>query len=133
MSADHVAIYAGDLSEEGAFLGIYNVKFGVIQAQTSFKMFSKPPKMWLIDNNLVIVMGQRLVCVPFKLQTEKLSALVGSRAVHALSKTTSDIYTIIPTAVWDGTEEAKPLKIKYPDSIKEQLLAYLSEGWSEYG
>ncbi|KAK6630807.1 hypothetical protein RUM44_002976 [Polyplax serrata] len=131
---DHIAIYGGDISEEGAFLGIYNVKFGVIQAQASFKMFNKPPRMWLIDNNLVIVMGQRLVCVPFNLQTQTLSALVGSRALHSHLQTPSEICTIVPTAVWDENGmDVKPPAVDYPDKIKEQLITFSSEGWSEFG
>lgn len=134
ISHHHIAIYGGDTSEEGAFLGIYNVKFGVIQAHTCFKMFNKPPRMWLIDNNLVTVMGQRLVCVPFNLQTETLSALVGSRALHAHLKTPSEICTIVPTAVWEETTaNFQQTTIEYPEKIREQLIAFSAEGWSEYG
>lgn len=140
VSSNHLAIYAGDSSEEGAVLAIYNVKFGMIQAQANFKMFNKPPRMWLVNRNLIIVMGQRLMCVPFDLQTETLSALVGSKASYESIKNSGDICAIMPTAVWEddvADEDGKVVDDEMvgncPRKIQEQLEALTSEGWSESG
>lgn len=142
VSYTQVAFYASDLSEEGAILGVYNVKFGLFQVQTSFKLFNKPPKMWVVENNIVILMGQRLVCVPFTLQAEMLSALACSRALHNKPPSLSqEISAVIPIMSWENNEsktssgdiDVDNHNINCPENIKEMLSACSSEGWSEYG
>ncbi|KAL0270969.1 UNVERIFIED_CONTAM: hypothetical protein PYX00_008227 [Menopon gallinae] len=141
VSYTQIAFYASDLSEEGAILGVYNVKFGLFQVQTSFKLFNKPPRIWVVENNIVILMGQRLVCVPFTLQAEMLSALACSRALHSKPPSLSqEISAVIPTMSWEDTgrktSDADGIdndNINCPENIKEMLSACSSEGWSEYG
>lgn len=133
ISSNHLAFYASHSLEEGAVLGIYNVKYRMIEAQSIFKMFNKPPRLWLIDHYLIFIMGQRLMCVPFDLPTQTLSALVGSKTLNQKTKDPDDLCVIIPTDVWEEEDE-NGLDVEMDDCpVKDQLDSMISEGWPESG
>ncbi|PSN52742.1 hypothetical protein C0J52_06156 [Blattella germanica] len=78
LSSSHVAIYGADPTEEGAVLAIYNLSYGVVQSRHHFKLFASPPRLWCMGTNLMIATAHNLVVVPYNLETQRLSALVGA-------------------------------------------------------
>jgi len=50
LSDDHIAIYGGDPLEDGAIVVVYNLKLGMVQASTSFKLLQKPPRIWAVHS-----------------------------------------------------------------------------------
>ncbi|CAH0546291.1 unnamed protein product [Brassicogethes aeneus] len=78
LNEDYIAMYGPNCNEEGALLIIYNTQFKVTQSKQNFKMFKADAKLYCIEKNLFLTVGQNLAVIPFNLDTEQLAALVGS-------------------------------------------------------
>lgn len=81
ISQDFVAIYGASSEQEGAFLVIYNTKFHIVQATQFFKVYFNNSRLWAMDNNIYLGIGQMLSLVPFVILKEQLSDLLGSQRV----------------------------------------------------
>ncbi|XP_036339882.1 uncharacterized protein LOC118749206 isoform X2 [Rhagoletis pomonella] len=73
-----VAIYGANSNQEGASLILYNTQFKVAKAQQFFKVFFDCSRIWSIDENIIIAMGQNLSVVTYRMSQELLIDLLGT-------------------------------------------------------
>uniref|UniRef100_A0A0A1WEX3 Nucleolar protein 11 n=1 Tax=Zeugodacus cucurbitae TaxID=28588 RepID=A0A0A1WEX3_ZEUCU len=73
-----VAIYGSNNNQEGASLLLYNTQFKVVKAQQYFKVFFNSSRIWIIDDNILITMGQNLSVVTYRISQELLVDLLGT-------------------------------------------------------
>ncbi|XP_071057378.1 nucleolar protein 11 [Onthophagus taurus] len=127
ISNDNIAIYGADRNQEGAKLIIYNTQYKVGQSMLSFKLFSKAKKIWCIENYLFMCSGQHLAVVPFFINTEHLSALVGS---HKIDLTDTDLQQSV---IITNLENEKEVQVNYkiPKRIKKKVKELFVQGLSE--
>ncbi|PNF31620.1 hypothetical protein B7P43_G17189 [Cryptotermes secundus] len=135
LSSSHMAIYGADPSEEGASLTIYNVQFGVVQSRHHFKLFASPPRLWCAGTNLLIATAHNLVVVPYRLEAQQLSAMVGAHCSgSAQEEHDSDVqelhHTLCSNWVANGRTKDAPSRSnpQIPEALKEQLQALEAEG-----
>ncbi|KAI4470131.1 hypothetical protein MML48_1g02835 [Holotrichia oblita] len=124
---DHIAMYGADSSQEGASVVIYNTQFKILQSKQPFKMFSNITKLWQIDNVLLLCSGRHLAVIPFEINTEHLSQLVGS---HKINVTDVDVQQIYTVEKWDIDEENDYDK-SIPTKIRQNVWTCLEQGLSE--
>ena len=129
VSNSYVAMYGGNIDEEGAQLILYNVQFKVCQTRQSFKLFH-PTKMWCIDDNVMLCVGQNLAVVPFFINTQQLSEMVGS---HNPLLVMDDVQIIenVEVKTWNGDSQDIELDTVVPENIKTDLEDLLVQGFSE--
>lgn len=84
----HIAIYGADVSEEGALLYLFDLKFGMTVATRRLKVFCDPPHLYCHPANSVLLLCviQNLVVVPYILKPSLLWNLVSGE--QQLSGTT---------------------------------------------
>ncbi|KAJ8985543.1 hypothetical protein NQ317_019926 [Molorchus minor] len=141
-----VVMYGANPNEEGATLVVYNTQYKVIQASQGFKLFTNGAKMWCIENNLILPVGQNLAVIPFYLESEQLAALVGSHETTQLTidadaaileefKVVSWNVKLKPKNVQNryiskyldqGLPESKIMELVLPDILKQNDLDSLS-------
>lgn len=73
-----VAIYGANNNQEGASLLLYNTQFKIVKAQQYFKVFFDSSRIWIIDDNILITMGQNLSVVTYRMSQELLVDLLGT-------------------------------------------------------
>ncbi|KRT78683.1 hypothetical protein AMK59_7154, partial [Oryctes borbonicus] len=127
LGSDHIAIYGADCNQEGASIIIYNMQFKISQSKQPFKMFSNINKIWCIDNTLLLCSGQHLAVIPFEINSEQLSQLVGSHKIDVEDLDVQHVYTL---EKWDIDEE-NDYKQLIPAKIRENVLHWLNQGLSE--
>lgn len=78
LDATHIAVYGADVSEEGAVLVLFDLKFGVNVAIRRLKFFCDPPHLYCLpaNNVLMLCVVQNLVVVPYLLQSSLLWNLI---------------------------------------------------------
>lgn len=52
-----VVIYGSDPSEEGALIALYDLKYDIVVAKQSLKMYANPPIMDVLGGNVLIPVG----------------------------------------------------------------------------
>ncbi|KAF5277472.1 hypothetical protein FQR65_LT03809 [Abscondita terminalis] len=131
LNQHYVAMYGADCNEEGAALILYNTQFKVFQSKQTLKLFTSGAKLWKIENNLLFCCGQSLGVMPFYLETEQLSALVGSHRV-ALIDSDPDVVLVeeMEEADWNVLK-VKSQERSIPSNIKSQVLDLSQQGLSE--
>lgn len=84
LDATHIAIYGADVSEEGATLLLFDLKFGMSVANRKLKFFCDPPHMYCLESNnvLLLCIVQNLVVVPYVLQPSLLCNLIDSKHIR---------------------------------------------------
>lgn len=80
LDATHMAVYGADVTEEGAVLLLFDLKFGMNVAVRRLKFFCDPPHLYCLpaNNVLMLCVVQNLVVVPYILQPSLLWNLVDS-------------------------------------------------------
>ncbi|KAJ4427931.1 hypothetical protein ANN_23941 [Periplaneta americana] len=136
LSASHVAIYGADPSEEGASLIIYNVQFGVVQSRHHLKLFASPPRLWCTGTNLLITTAHNLVVVPYQLETQRLSSLIGAHCSNvSQSEKDYDLQEMCQMDVnWitnGSDEQAQSETEQMPDTLKQQLQTLQDNGYPQ--
>nr|XP_023015996.1 nucleolar protein 11 [Leptinotarsa decemlineata] len=130
LDENYIALYGANYNEEGAVLVMYNTQFRVTQSKQPFELFTSNAKVWKIENNILLPMGQNLAVIPFDLETEQLAALVGSHKVWQ-DGLDSDIKLIqeVDVASWDEALKVKPENMPkvLSDKIKEMVQHGLPE------
>lgn len=126
LNEDYVAMYGADNSQEGALLIIYNIQFKVTQCKQPFKLYTSGTKLWCLENNLFLCVGQNLAVVPHHLSTEHLATLVGSHKVKINDPDITIVQELIATN-WDDTKRSKQKKTAYNDRVQELS----QQGWPE--
>lgn len=124
LDEDHLAIYGSNSDQEGSLLIIYNMQFKVTQCIQSFKLQSMGVKLYKIHEKLLLPIGQNLAVVPYHLEKEQLSALVGSHS------NTGDDITLVPLVeepAWISCVVSKPKNNEAETLIKD----YLDRGYPE--
>lgn len=83
LDATHLAIYGADVSEEGAVLLLFDLKFGMSVATKRLKFFCDPPHMYCLPTNnvLLLCIVQNLVVVPYVLQPSLLWNLIDGKQI----------------------------------------------------
>lgn len=78
-----IVIYGACDDEESSSLLIYNLRYRVIQSRIPFKVFMPFTRFWIINNHIILALGQYLKAIPFLLGEDRLSAIVGSQTASA--------------------------------------------------
>lgn len=86
-----VAIYGANNNQEGASLLLYNTQFKVVKAQQYFKVFFDSSRIWIIDDNILITMGQNLSVVTYRMPQELLVDLLGTYYSENLIRIEGDL------------------------------------------
>nr|CAD7199378.1 unnamed protein product [Timema douglasi] len=129
LSSNHLAMLGADPSEEGARLLIYNLQFNLIQSHHQFKLFSNPPKMWHVDQKLLVAIGGNLAVVPYQLETERLEALVGShKTVTQQAASDVEIVTELQEVTWTEDNQIEDTQNDAPQIIQQELRNLESSG-----
>lgn len=123
---NYLAMYGCNCNEEGAILIIYNTQFKVTQSKLTFKFFSEGAKLYKVDSNLFLPVGQNLAVVPFRLDVEQLAALVGS---HKLIES-DDISIVQKVEVANWGVTPKPIS-EVPNLISKKVEEFLDQGLPE--
>lgn len=110
------------------------MQFGLVQSRHHFKLFASPPRLWNAGTNLLIATAHNLVVVPYKLEAQRLSALVGAHCSGtAQPEHDSDVQELHQAqrcnwgangTVRDRTESDQQV----PEAIKEHLEALQADG-----
>lgn len=131
LNQHYIAMYGADCNEEGAALILYNTQFKVFQSKQSLKLFTSGARLWKIENNLLFCSGQNLGVMPFYLDTEQLSALVGSHRV-ALIDLDPDVMLVeeMEEADWNASKKDAVDRL-IPSNIATQVLDLSQQGLSE--
>ncbi|KAF7268956.1 hypothetical protein GWI33_017985 [Rhynchophorus ferrugineus] len=130
---NYIAIYGADPNEEGAILLIYNTQFKVNQSKQTHKLYTNDSKIWRIDNNILLPVGQNLVVVPFCLESEQLAALVGSHKPVS-SKPDADVVFVceFEEARWEDNQNSVNTKERnLSKKLKNKVQEYFKQGLPE--
>lgn len=125
ISNNHLSFFGADCGEEGAMLVLFNLQFHLIQAKLHFKLYTKPPKVWNVSNHLLVNVGNNLIAVPYLLEVEQLSTLVG---IHSTSK------LCMTETSWDNettSDELMAADSKAPENIGKRIELLKLEGWPQ--
>lgn len=79
VSENCLAIYACKPNDDGSHIILYNIKYKVLQSRIPFKVYLSNFKLWSVNENLYLSMGQHLSVIPFAVSTDKLSNMIGSQ------------------------------------------------------
>lgn len=101
LNDDYIAMYGASASEEGAVVVIYNLQFKVTQSRQTFKLFTMGARLWKMESDLLVCVGQNLAVVPFRLDTEQIAALVGSHKVVVDEACDVSIVQSLETVAWE--------------------------------
>lgn len=85
-----LVLYGCDPSEEGALLLIVDTKLQAVVCRHYFKMYTKPPRLWVISSNIVLSMGQYLALVPFQMTSQLLDTRINTQIPD--EKVTKTVY-----------------------------------------
>lgn len=80
ISKHFVAIYGANNGQDGAFLLLYNTQFKVIKAKQFFKIYFNYSRLWAVDENILLAMGQNLSVVSYRISKELLSEFIGTQS-----------------------------------------------------
>lgn len=79
ISENCLAIYAGKQNDDGSNIVLYNIKYKIVQSILPFKVYLGNFKLWSVNENLYLSMGQHLSVIPFVVSADKLSSMIGSQ------------------------------------------------------
>lgn len=79
ISEDCIAIYACKNGDDGSFVILYNMKYKVVQSKVPFKVYLSNFKLWCIQQNIFLAMGEQLSVIPYRISIDQLSSMVGSQ------------------------------------------------------
>nr|CAH7764914.1 unnamed protein product [Callosobruchus chinensis] len=130
LDENYIALLGGSSNEEGAILLLYNTQFKVTQTKQPFKLFNENDRIWLLDDNLILPVGQNLAVIPFLLETEQLAALIGSH--KALNdRLDADIHIVneVQVSSWESNFEAQEKSL--PKALQAKIEVYIEQGYPE--
>lgn len=130
LNDDYIVLYGASASEEGAIVIIYNLQFKVTQSKQTFKLFTMGARLWQIDNNLLLCVGQNLAVVPFRLETEQIAALVGSHKVVQDENCDVEIVHNLEVVSWESSVTNETSK-SVPEKIRLKVAELSKQGLSE--
>ncbi|KAI5750237.1 hypothetical protein M8J76_013971 [Diaphorina citri] len=76
INANLLVLYGCDPGEEGALLLVIDTRLRAVVCRHYFKMYTKPPRLWVIQSNIVLSMGQYLALVPFQMTSQLLDTRI---------------------------------------------------------
>ncbi len=79
VSTNCVAIYGGNTKQDGASLVLYNTRHHIVGSTQHFKVHLNNCRLWVIGEFILMAVGQRLSCAPFRISQEKLIDIIGSK------------------------------------------------------
>lgn len=108
------------------------MQFGVVQSRHHFKLFALPPRLWCAGSNLLVAAAHNLVVVPYKLEAQQLSALVGAHCSDGTDDSDVQELHYTPCASWVADSTTKDVCCQpdqqVPEAIKGQLAALQADG-----
>jgi len=137
LSETTIAIYGADVTDEGAVLMIYNVQFKLVQATQKLKFYTNGAKLWKIEDKLLLAAKRHLAVVPYHLEPQRVSAMLGSslRFKNENNEKDADDIVVIQDAMvaqWENKNQTRKNSLSgIPSSISKQIHVYLNEGWSD--
>ncbi|VEN43609.1 unnamed protein product [Callosobruchus maculatus] len=130
LDENYIALFGGSSNEEGAILLLYNTQFKVTQTKQPFKLFNENARIWLLDDNLILPVGQNLAVIPFVLETEQLAALIGSH--KALNdRLDADIHIVNEVQISSWESEFKAQEKDLPKALQAKIEMYMDQGYPE--
>lgn len=130
LNEDYVVMYGASANEEGALVIIYNLQFKVTQSKQTFKLFTMGARLWRIENNLLVCVGQNLAVVPFRLETEQIAALVGSHKVVPEENCDVAIVQNLEMVTWED-DAPSVVNNLIPEKINSQVTELSKQGLGE--
>nr|CAI5840690.1 unnamed protein product [Callosobruchus analis] len=130
LDENYIALFGDSSNEEGAILLLYNTQFKVTQTKQQFKLFNENARIWLLDDNLILPVGQNLAVIPFFLETEQLAALIGSH--KALNdRLDADIHIVneLQVSSWESDIEVEVKDL--PKALQAKIDIYIDQGYPE--
>ncbi|XP_055373572.1 uncharacterized protein LOC129606948 [Condylostylus longicornis] len=79
LSKHCIVIYGANTSQEGGSLVLFNTQYNVVKAKQFFKIYFNFSKLWVINNYILLAMGQNLSVITFDVRQELLCDMVGSQ------------------------------------------------------
>ncbi|KAL1464571.1 hypothetical protein WDU94_004203 [Cyamophila willieti] len=76
INSNLLVLYGCDPGEEGALLLVVDTRLRAVVCRQYFKMYTKPPRLWVFQNNIVLSMGQYLALVPFQMTSQLLDTRI---------------------------------------------------------
>lgn len=76
---NYVAIYGGNVQQDGSSLMLYNIQYNLIEAKQHFKVLFNNSRLWTLGTNILLATGQSLSVIPFYIAEEQLLHIIGSK------------------------------------------------------
>lgn len=76
---NYIAVYGGNVQQEGSSLMLYNIQYNLIEAKQQFKVLFNNSRLWSLGSNIMLVTGQSLSVFPFYVADEELLHIIGSK------------------------------------------------------
>lgn len=130
LNDDYIAMYGASANEEGAIVIIYNLQFKVTQSKQVFKLFTVGARLWRMENNLLVCVGQNLAVIPFRLETEQIAALVGSHKVVQEDNCDVSIVQNLEMVSWES-DAPSAVNNLIPEKIQAQVMELSKQGLGE--
>lgn len=127
---NYLAMYGADSNQEGASVIIYNIQFKLTQLKQPLKLYTVGAKMWNIENKLFLTVGQNLSVLPYYLENEEISSLIGSHK-YLYNQKDQDISFISEVEVANWSKHRNFAENILPNKIKDIASHYLERGYPE--
>jgi hypothetical protein len=76
-------IYGSDVSEEGAVVFLYDLKYDLVVAKQSLKLYGTPPIMEKIGKNVIVPVGLHILVLGVQASKSLLRTVVGKHRLQA--------------------------------------------------
>jgi len=76
-------MYGSDPSEEGAVVFLYDLKYNVLLAKQSLKLYGTPPIMEKVGTNIIVPVGLHILVLGISISKSLLSAVVAKHRLKA--------------------------------------------------
>lgn len=134
---NYIAVYGGNVQQEGSSLMLYNIQYNLIEAKQQFKVLFNNSRLWALGSNILLATGQSLSVIPFYIAEEQLLHIIGTKKDvkdrHAIQNDMIDeandeqnlieFQKSIDVATITPEEREKPLVCREFDEIVDSFLA----------
>lgn len=76
---NYIAVYGGNVQQEGSSLMLYNIQYNLIEAKQQFKVLFNNSRLWSLGSNILLATGQSLSVIPFYIADEQLLHIIGTK------------------------------------------------------
>jgi len=76
-------IYGSDPSEEGAVVFLYDIKYALVIAKQSLKLYGTPPIMEQVGGSVIVPVGMHILVLGLRASKSLLSSVVGKHQIRS--------------------------------------------------